>query len=371
MTLASDLKTRCENAVEFAAGQLRAFLHEPPEALPLFTAAGKWRHAGEAWTHWCDGFWGGQFWILHGLTGDARWRDQAVLYSRRIEHRKTDRSVHDLGFLFWPTWKRWYDLEGDETVHRAVIEAGRTLALRFRDRGKYLCSFLAENSLFIDVMMNVGIIFHAARQDGDQDLWNKALNHSLTTRRTLVRGDGSTAQEGIFDTETGAFLRWSTQQGWRADSCWARGLAWAIYGFCTVYRHTNDLRFLGTAEATARFYMERTAAGGVPPNDWDEPSPKYPFESSAAAIAACGFLELSELEADPGMSEQHRRYALQILDSLTGPEFLAFESPGWEGILKHGIYHIGKGLGVDESVAWGDYFFLEALERVLNHDRIR
>jgi unsaturated chondroitin disaccharide hydrolase len=117
--------------------------------------------------------------------------------------------------------------------------------------------------------------------------------------------------------------------------------------------------------------MERTAAGGVPPNDWDEPSPKYPFESSAAAIAACGFLELSELEADPGMSEQHRRYALQILDSLTGPEFLAFESPGWEGILKHGIYHIGKGLGVDESVAWGDYFFLEALERVLNHDRIR
>ncbi len=54
-----------------------------------------------------------------------------------------------------------------------------------------------------------------------------------------------------------------------------------------------------------------------------------------------------------------------ILDTLTGSEFLAIETPGWEGILKHGIYHQRKGLGVDESVMWGDYFFLEALSKAM------
>jgi unsaturated chondroitin disaccharide hydrolase len=35
--------------------------------------------------------------------------------------------------------------------------------------------------------------------------------------------------------------------------------------------------------------------------------------------------------------------------------------PDWEGILRHGVYHDPKGLGVDESVAWGEHFFVEAL----------
>jgi unsaturated chondroitin disaccharide hydrolase len=33
--------------------------------------------------------------------------------------------------------------------------------------------------------------------------------------------------------------------------------------------------------------------------------------------------------------------------------------------LRGGVYHVNKGLGVDESVMWGEYYFVEALERVL------
>ena len=93
------------------------------------------------------------------------------------------------------------------------MEAGQTLSLRFKERGQYLRSFVSDESLFIDIMMNVGIIFYAAQQTGDPELLRKATQHCLTTRRYLVRGDGSTSHEGIFDTETGEFLRQSDAPG--------------------------------------------------------------------------------------------------------------------------------------------------------------
>jgi unsaturated chondroitin disaccharide hydrolase len=362
----SDLPTKYHQAFEFAARQLRHLVEAYPDYFPVYTSSGQWLHGGEAWTNWCEGFLGGQFWLLYRYTDDPWWREKAEHYCRLIEHRQTDRAVHDLGFLFWPTWKCWYDLTGEPKINEVVVEAGRTLALRFREKGGYLCSFVAEHSLFIDIMMNVGIVFYAAQQTQDERLWHIARQHCLTTRHYLVRGDGSTAHEGIFDPQTGQFLRQSTHQGWRDDSAWARGLAWALYGFGTAYSFTREARFLQTAESCANFYIERTPAHGVPPNDWDEPNPAQPYESSAAAITASGLWNLAKLTGDQARAILYRQYALRILETLTGPEFLARDTPGWEGILKHGIYHQRKGLGVDESVMWGDYFFLEALSKVIN-----
>ena len=107
-------------------------------------------------------------------------------------------------------------------------------------------------------MMNIGIIFYAAEQTDDQDLFEIARQHCLTTRRVLARGDGSVAHEGLFDLENGAFLRQSTHQGWRDDSACARGLAWAIYGFGTAYSFTRDVGFLQTACLCADYYILRT-----------------------------------------------------------------------------------------------------------------
>ncbi len=359
----STLSTKIDNAFEFAGKQLRRLIETYPDYFPMYTVNGKWKHQGAAWTNWCEGFLGGQLWLMYQYTGDRYWREKAEHYSRLIEHRKTDREVHDLGFLFWSTWKRWYDLTGNSEINETVIEAGRTLSLRFKEKGQYLRSFVADESLFIDIMMNVGIIFYAAEETNDAELLRKAMQHCLTTRKYLVRGDGSTSHEGLFNTETGEFLRQSTHQGWRDDSSWARGLTWALYGFGTAYYFTRDARFLQTAESCANYYIERTPSHGVPPNDWDEPDPECPYESSAAAIAASGLLNLSRLTTDAAHARLYRDYAFRILDTLTGPEFLANETPGWEGILKHGMYHRRKGLGVDESVMWGDHFFLEALRK--------
>ncbi len=365
----ASLFSKCQTVFAFAEKQLRRLITTHPDFFPMYTVQGKWRHDGEAWTNWCEGFLGGQLWLIYANNKDGWWREQAEHYSRLIEHRKHDRNVHDLGFLFFSTWKRWYDLTGEEEINHVVVEAGRTLALRFQERGQYLRSFVAPESLFIDIMMNVGIIFYAAQQTGDEKLWRVANQHCLTTRKYLVRGDGSTAHEGIFDLNTGEFLRQSTHQGWRNDSSWARGLAWALYGFGTAYSFTRDARYLQTAEACANFYIERTPAHGIPPNDWDEPNPKIPYESSAAAIAASGMWNLAKLISEANRAQLYRDYSLRILDTLTAPEFLAIATPDWKGILKHGIYHSRKNLGVDESVMWGDYFLLEALSKVLHEGK--
>jgi unsaturated chondroitin disaccharide hydrolase len=350
-------------AWDVAAGKVRGLVERHPERFPLYTEGGKWVVDGEAWTNWCEGFLGGELWLLADQTGDPWFRGQAERYSRLIEDRKHDRDVHDLGFLFWPTWRRWYDITGDRAINDVVVQAGRTLSLRFNERGRFLRSFLAPDSLFIDIMMNVGIIFYAAQQTGDHDLAGVAYEHCLTTRRTLVRGDGSASHEGIFDMDTGRFLRQTTQQGWSGDGSWARGQGWAIHGFGTAYRFTGDRRFLDTAQACADFYIERTADRLVPPNDWEQPAPPVPYESSAAAIAAGGMWQLACLVQDGARSAAYADYAVRILTRLCEPEFLATDDT-WEGILQHGTYHEAKNLGVDESVMWGDYWFLDALHAV-------
>jgi unsaturated chondroitin disaccharide hydrolase len=357
------------NALRFSERQLRALIERDPDFYPLYTSAGRWRHGGEPWTRWCDGFLPGMLWILcsrqpPGTTESRWWLAQAIRYSRPLEPRKSDRAVHDLGFVFMSSYYRWHRALPEDSLRATLVAAGRTMALRFQEKGRYLCSFIAPDSLFIDIMMNVGIIFWAARETDDQTLHARALDHCHTTRRVLVRGDGSTAHEGLFDLQTGEFLRQTTQQGFRGDSCWSRGLAWALYGFGTAYQFTYDRPLLRTAEACADFFLRHTPPDGVPPWDYDAPETHPTLDTSAAAIAACGLLQLSDLAPDPVRCHLYRESARHILATLCR-NWLAQGDPGWEGILKGGVYHLPKHLGVNESVMWGDYFFLEALERAM------
>ncbi len=146
-----------------------------------------------------------------------------------------------------------------------LITAGRTLAMRFNPKGQYLRSFVAPESLFIDIMMNVPIIFYAAREAGDKALYDLAVAHCRTTERTLVRPDGGTAHEGIFDPETGRFLRQTTHQGLRGDSDWSRGLAWSLYGYSTVSTYTNDPADLDVSGGTRSTSSTAAPRASSPP----------------------------------------------------------------------------------------------------------
>ncbi len=366
------LLAQVEHAFEFAQRQVRALVERDPNFYPLYTEQGRWRHDKPAWTHWCDGFLPGMMWIFYEETDDPHWRELAISYSSALESRKDDREVHDLGFIFYHgTYRRWYEAtvsEGkpDQSLKEVVIHAGRTLATRFNERAGCLRSFHGEDSNFIDIMMNVGIIFYAALETGDPDLLELAGNHCLTTRRTLVRGDGSTSHEGIFDLTTGEFLKQTTQQGFRADSCWSRGLAWSLYGFGTCYELTGEPIFLEVAQLNADYWLANTPHDGVPPWDFDAPETgplsRSQVDTSAAAIAAVGLLNLAEISTDAARRRAYRDAAIQSVATLSR-DYLGESVSSWEGVLRGGVYHIHKNLGVNESVMWGEFFFVEALQQ--------
>jgi unsaturated chondroitin disaccharide hydrolase len=368
--LSSDTGELFAQSYAYAQKQVRKLIDKHPMLYPLHTVDGKWRHEGQVWTHWSDGFLPGMMWSFYKHaekdSPEARiWFDQAVRYTTPIEVRKSDEDVHDLGFLFLSTYFRWYRVTHDPKLREILIDAARTLAKRFNEQGSYIKSFMADNSLFIDTIMNIGLIFWAARETGDRKLRDIAMRHSWTTRRVLVRGDGSTAQEGIFDTDTGEFLRQTTHQGYRGDSCWSRGLAWAMYGFTSCYEYSRDPHFLETAQQCADYYITHCPGDGVPPWDFNAPPEnRVLLDTSAGAISAAGLLRLCRIVPDSMKGHLYWSTAVQILRSLC-EKHVARGDAKWEGILKGGVFHVPKGLGVDESVIWGEYFFVEALERVL------
>ena len=365
-------------ALDFAEKQVAALITIYPDFFPIYTTKGKWHHGGELWTDWTGGFLAGMMWQFHlrelgrGLAApqESQWRKRAEHYSKLLEHRQHDRNVHDLGFIFLSTYLPWYDLTKRPDIHAVLVQAGRTLAMRFMEKGQYLRSFVAPESLFIDIMMNVPIIFYAAKETGDENLLRIASAHCRTTRNYLVRSDGSTAHEGIFDLETGRFLRQTTHQGLRGDSAWARGLAWSLYGYSKCYALTGDETWLQVAEHNADYWIKNLPADHVPYWDFHADLTLLPpwgaqKESSAGAIAASGLLDLAKQTKSPEKAKRYQSTALATLDALASPEYLAIHTPGWEGILKHGVYHTAKNLGVDESVMWGEYFFVEGLRKAL------
>lgn len=360
-----------QGAFDFAENQVGALVKKyPADYYPMYTVDGKFGQDKKRWTHWCDGFYPGMMFIFAEQNDDEKWLDKAVAFSRPLAERQYDRAVHDLGFLFFSTYLRWQDLGGPEDeIQPLLIQAGKTMAMRFMEKGQYLRSFVEPASLFIDIMMNVGTIFHAGLEDEDQQLLDIANRHCETTRRTLVRGDGSTSHEAIFDLQTGECLRQSTHQGYRGDSCWSRGLAWSLYGFTRSYLQSGVGEYLETAQLNADYYLANTPANGITPWDYDAPDSgplaKSQVDTSAAAICASGLLDLADATTDPTKARAYRDFALNSLVSLSN-QYLGDKTPGFEGILNGGVYHIHKNLGVHEAVLFGEYFYVEALQKALD-----
>ena len=144
-----------ERAFAFSQQQVRHLVETHPDYFPLYTAGGKWRHDGELWCRWGEGFLGGMMWLFYKRTRDEDWLEHAKRYSRLIEHRKDDRKSQSHASLFLSTYRHWHELLGDARALEVLIDGAESTLSRFNARGGYLASFVAPESCLIDNMMSV------------------------------------------------------------------------------------------------------------------------------------------------------------------------------------------------------------------------
>jgi unsaturated chondroitin disaccharide hydrolase len=322
---------------------------------------------------WTNGFWTGMVWLAWELTGDAQFRGaaeaQVQSFCDRIA-RKVNVDHHDLGFLYTlsacPAWR----LTKNSPAREAAIEAAQLLLGRFDPVAQVIQAWgdmrdpAQRGRMIIDCNLNLPLLFWATRETGDEKFAEAARRHLRTAARLLVRPDASTYHTFYVDTETGEPRFGSTHQGHSDSSCWARGQAWGIYGFALAARHCAEPAYLDLALRLASYFLERLPSDGV--CCWDlifTDDHETPRDSSAAAIAACGLIEIVRLlPADHPSRAACRDWAWVILEAL-GRGYLA-PIDGSNALLLHAVYHMPNKAGVDEACIWGDYYYLEALMRL-------
>ena len=214
----------------------------------------------------------------------------------------------------------------------------------------------------IDSLMNLPLLFWAGEATGDGSFREKANRHLAQVKRYLFRPDGSTIQVCRLDIKTGELVEQGTHQGLNAHSCWSRGQAWGIYGMALAYRYTGDAQCLAYSKQAADYFLAHLPEDGMCAWDFALTEPDTPKDTSAAAIAACGLLELArQLPLADDMRQRYERAAVDLLLVLAGRHTTA-NVPESNGILLHGRYTDDS---VDECMIWGDYFYMEALVRAL------
>ena len=391
----------------------------PSAGSPVFTVQGHYTSRG--WTEWTQGFQFGGAVLQYDATGDREFLD--IGRRRTVEFMAphiTHVGVHDHGFNNVSTYGSLLRL-----LHEGRIEAnewernfyelalkcsGAVQAARWTNTpggGGYIYSFNGPHSLFVDTIRTIRVLGishrlgHALLGENDRrfSLLNRLIQHAASTAKySVYYGEGRdfydvrgrVAHESVFNTNDGNYRCPNSQQGYSPFSTWTRGLAWAMLGFA------EELEFLRTipdleleaaggrnavesmmrkaAEATCDFYIDNTAADGVPYWDTGAPDlyklgdwrtrPSEPFndhepvDSSAAAIAAQGLLRLGRYLND----ERYTQAGLTVAKTLFSEAYLSTD-PKHQGLLLHAVYHRPNGwdacpngkVPAGEACMWGDY----------------
>jgi len=324
---------------------------------------------------WTEGFWSGLLWLSYEATGDKVFRDAAVRTVHSFEERLNQFKVldhHDIGFLYLPSAVAWWMIEGEEEGKALGLRAADTLLKRWREVGGYIQAWGPAGDqtnggrIIIDCLLNLPLLYWAYEKTGDAKYLDVAVAHAEISRRFLVRGDDSSFHTFYFDQETGEAYRGGTHQGYSDGSTWTRGQAWGIYGFILSYKYTGDVRYLETSRRMAHYFITHLPEDLVTYWDFDAPiEAGTPRDSSATAIACCGMLELiGSLTNDDPDKAYFEKAVISSMTSLT-ENYLTSDDPNAEGLLRHGSYHVRGNMSPDDYVIWGDYFYMEALMRLV------
>lgn len=321
---------------------------------------------------WTVGFWPGTLWYNYENTRKSTDADAATYYTDLLEPLTTLPAYdHDLGFQIFCSYGNGYRLTGNEKYKQIILNAADTLATLFNPKVGTILSWPREvdNGRFapfntiMDNMINLEMLYWAAKNGGSKELTDIATKHAETTMRYHFREDGGCYHVALYNPETGEFLKGMTHQGYADSSLWARGQSWAIYGYTFVYRETGDKKFLRFAEKVTDLYLSRLPKDEyVPYWDFDDPAiPNAPRDASAAAVVASALLELSQLEDNQQKAKEYKEAATNMLIELSSDKYQSRESK--PSFLLHSTGHWPNKSEIDASINYADYYYIEALTR--------
>jgi len=316
---------------------------------------------------WVSGFFAGILWDFYEYTNNSFWEKQARRWNAALEKEKFNTKTHDLGFMLYNSFGTGYRLTRDENYKAILLQGAESLITRFNPNVGTIMSWnsIPENHLtIIDNMMNLEYLCWATKVSGDRKYLDIATSHANVTLENCFREDGSSYHVINYDPQTGKVKEKKTKQGYSTESSWARGQAWGGYGYTMMYRETTDERYLEIARKTFDRFIERLPGDVIPYWDFDAPNiTNEPRESSAAAIAASGLLELSTHVKNTVDQKRYFDTAVNLLRALSTDEYLA-TSHQYQCILLHSNGSVPEGANVDVNFTYADYYYVEALLRL-------
>jgi mannose/cellobiose epimerase-like protein (N-acyl-D-glucosamine 2-epimerase family) len=376
----SDTDTRLMRAIDVADQQLRSTLSQ------LGTDATKYVYVTQGdgnWTvvnadTWTSGMLPASLWYMAKETGDPYWTTEAIRRTLPLQGQKTQKDdlAFRLAYAYWPLYAAtnnaaYRQVLIDAAASKVAMYNGTVHAFLSPGRASTSGNPDANFGVLTDQITDVELVLWAAQQTNNTDWYNKAVDHLHTMAQYSVRADGSTYQWIYFNSKNGAFVGGEGYQGYSATSTWSRGQAWAIYGFTAAYRLTGQPEFLAAAKTVSDWYLNHLPTGDMVPY-WDFNAPDIPNtykDSSAAAVAADGMAQLATLDTNPTDAAKYRKAAGDTLAELASPTYLNENwdgAGGSRGILLHGAWFVPDPIhNGDASTIWGDYFFLEAINKYM------
>ena len=325
---------------------------------------------------WTNGFWGGLNYMLYDYT-----KNENYLLTAQSSEKKMDKALanfeelhHDVGFMWHILAGAGYKITGDRTSKMRNLHAAASLASRFVIDAGYIIAWNFDweghdtsNWTIVDCLMNIPQLYWASRELKDDRFKRIAMAHADMALRDHIRPDGSVAHIVDHDRETGKAIGTFGGQGYAEGSSWSRGQAWAVYGFVISYIHTGEVRYLDAAKKVANYFIANCCDDWLPRVDFRAPAEPVYYDSTAGACTACGLIELARLlpENEGGM---YMHAAIEMLRAME-EKFCDFD-PSNDHMLGYGTgrYPLDgdmKRASVHTSIIYGDYFFTEAILKLL------
>lgn len=357
----------CESQLEISVPKLTDLTKHPRL---IETNTSEWKEVTNHKLIWTSGFYPGILWYAYDVTGNEKWKEEAIKRTEVFEDFKYITEHHDIGFMMFPAYGLGYEIGGKKEYKDILLTSANSLASRFNPKVGTIRSWSnkmhprwQQHITIIDNMLNLELLFWAAKHGGDKKLYNIAVTHAETTMKNHFRPDNTSWHVIEYDSITGGILNRHTKQGYADDSRWSRGQAWGVYGYTMVYKETKDKKFLDFAQKITDKYLSLLPEDMVPCWDFDVANdPKEEKDASAAAVVASALLDLSTLVEDKVDQERYYNAAIKMLKSLGSDKYSGVGKA--DAFLLHSTGAKSLGHEIDVALIYADYYYIEALDRL-------